>query len=233
MPELTLQCSRWPNRTLAGLLVMGAMATPVAEAQQSFSLDQLSVFAHDHSCVPDHQITNNTQYLTWIEALASLVDGSLPPAAFLDCDTPLFGFAETLNEAPLNPDDWRDLRETLISWITPETPDPDPVQARISQGYAAADYAATVFLLCQADQPCFEVVTQADGFEERICPEPVPDGFDNTSPDVFELKLFKHGGDMRQFLPYLLTNCRLMAAAENRGDMAPIHNTLMQALRLR
>lgn len=168
-----------------------------------------------------------------MDVLGSLVDGSLPPASLLDCELPAYGFAATLTEGALEPDDWAGLRTDLLSRIDTGSFDIDPVQARIEQGYAAADYAATAFMLCQADQRCFENLLETDELVDRICPNPVPNGFDDTSPDFFELNLFYYGSDMRHFLPYLLTNCRLLSASDVDDELRPIFDTLMQALRMR
>ncbi|WP_196774298.1 hypothetical protein [Rhodovulum sp. MB263] len=195
------------------------LGTSAVQAQETFSWSDLRAFGETHVCNPEHRIVNNREYLAWMDFTQQVVQGLDAEDVFASCPGSRWSFLPGSLAGGLGPD--AETRAALLARAAVEPDVADMEERRVRQGYAATEYLTAAYLACP-DQTCFDDLLRDDGYFGVICPDAIPDGADVTSPDGFELNLSTHDGDMRQFLPYLATNCRLLARSQARDGTTPL-----------
>ena len=199
-------------------------------AQTVASHETVRSFGQKYGCDPTATLTNETQYLVWVNFLQFVVEGQIEPSIFEQCSESPYAFFGSLFSKKIDLDNETEARSALIAKVENASLASNEQTGRIIQGYAAAEYLLGVYLMCQGDEACFNSATQKDQLDQAICASGPQQSRDITSPDKFELDLFKHGGDMRYFLPYVVTNCRLMERTQANDQEWPIFETTHQIL---
>lgn len=218
MPELKV--SAWA-RVMAFVLVLAA---PVS-AQQSFSSAGIGEFGKNYGCAVGGPYRNQPQYFGWIDFLEGLFTGEFDATIFEECPTSPYAKLSGILEGRSSINDLIDDRRRLAAYMTPQDGQTAEI-ARQRQGYGATEYLFYVYVGCQADRVCYEETLTADGFLSLICPSSDVGDTDRTSPDNFEMALFQNGGDMRVFLPYLVTNCRLLGRSVEQSGTTVLYDTV-------
>lgn len=222
--------SQLSQRVLILLVMLYAFPLGKLHAQAVTSMENTQRLGLQHACEGTGPIKNHLQYVTWVSFVQVISEGSLSSDIFEACPESPYSFLQDLFAVKITPSNETAARLQLLSLIDPDVNAPDAEQLRIRQGYGAAEYVLAIYLICQGNAECFEEVLEEDGYAERICPSASGIESDLTSPDNFELSLFQHGGDMRYFLPYLLTNCRLLAVSATQPGNTPIFDTVDQII---
>lgn len=223
MPQLKIQ--------LARLTVVTLMFFSIASLSQAQSpAEQTLTFGRNYGCAIDGPLRNEIQYSKWLNFLRGIREGLYSPDIFDECpQSPYVALKEAEGEEVLNSGNYRNQRNTILENITKDNLTDLP-ELRIRQGYGAVEYLLFAMYMCRGDRPCFESSLAEDQYMEKICPEPQLGNYRNTSPDKFELDLFKNGGNFDYLLPYLVTNCRLLERSIVEAGSTPIFNTTLRVL---
>lgn len=188
----------WP----AVLLVL----LPPAFAESPSPVDATVDFGKVHGCSPSEPLKSTADYISWVSFSQNVLTGAIDPTVFSDCPQSPYTVYADIFEKKIDPSSHIDARKQLLALA-------DNSEERTLAGFGAVEYLIFDYMICQADLTCFGNAMEEDGYWSTICPDE-----QLGSPDIFELNLFKHGGDMRYFLPYAVTNCRLMSGVEDKGD---------------
>lgn len=205
-----------------------ALAPTQSNAEAETLLEQAQEFGVSHGCGSNASFINQTQYIVWIDFVKSVAGRLISEEVIESCPGYLRIFLDGPAASEIEADLYLELRQRLISKMIPASGLEDYQQIRVRQGYAAAEYVIAVYFICQFEASCFNEVLEKDEYSASICP--TNSYADTSSPDAFELDLYKYGGDIRYFLPYLLTNCRLLEAAYERTDLTPIFDAVGQVI---
>ncbi|MDO5642001.1 MAG: hypothetical protein Q4G26_06360 [Paracoccus sp. (in: a-proteobacteria)] len=169
-------------------------------------VDAAVAFGKSHGCSPTEPLKSTADYISWVDFSQGVLTGAIEPTIFSDCpQSPYLVYTEIF-ENKIDPSIHVDARKKLLA-LTNNS------EERTLAGFGAAEYLIFNYILCQADFSCFSNAMDEDGYWSAACPDE-----QSGSPDIFELNLFKHGGDMRYFLPYAVTNCRIMSGAEDKDE---------------